>query len=75
LTGNLGLDSENNLVASGISGLALSLIPSTGVFSGSVNAGFGKPSPFYGILLQGIDGGEGLFQTPTITGDIQITSP
>ena len=72
----LSLGPTGALLVSGTSGIVLSLTPSTGVFSGSVKvAGFSKPLPFYGVLLQSLDQGEGLFISPTISGKVEITSP
>jgi hypothetical protein len=63
------------LSVSGTSGIKLSLTPATGVFSGTVDAGFSKRLSFYGVLLQNLDEGAGLFQSPTVSGDVEITSP
>jgi hypothetical protein len=71
----VSLGPTNGLVVSGTSGVKFTLTPSTGVFTGTLNAGLAKPLPFYGVLLQSLDGGEGLFQSPTISGPVQITSP
>jgi kumamolisin len=75
-TGQLSLGPDNVLAVTGNSGIKFSLQPSTGVFSGTVNAAPGLSKlPFYGVLLQPLDGGSGLLQSPTISGQVQITSP
>ena len=76
LTGQVGLSASQALVAAagGIPPFTLSLAPATGLFSGTVEA-FNRKVPFSGALLQPLNGGSGLFQSPTVTGAVQITSP
>ncbi len=73
--GQLSLSPTGALLASGTSDIKLSLAPKSGVFSGTLNLGYPKPVPFAGVLIQRQDGGEGLFETPTVSGEVQITSP
>jgi hypothetical protein len=74
ITGPLSINSVGTIL-SGNTAIKLTLAPATGVFSGTVLAGFTRPVPFSGILVQSLDEGIGLFQTPTLTGEVQITSP
>jgi kumamolisin len=74
VTGPLSINSAGTLL-SGNSAIKLTLTPATGVFSGTVKAGFAQPVPFGGVLIQSLDEGTGLFQTPTLSGEVQITSP
>ncbi|MGA3171626.1 MAG: immunoglobulin domain-containing protein [Chthoniobacteraceae bacterium] len=71
----LSLGSTGGLLVSGTSGIKLSLSPETGVFSGTVNLGYRKLTPFEGVLIQKLDEGSGLFQSPTVSGQAGITSP
>jgi hypothetical protein len=73
--GQLSLGAANALSVAGISGIKLSLRPATGVFTGTVDAAGFTNLPFYGVLLQTLDAGSGLLQSPTISGDVEITSP
>jgi len=75
VTGSLSLSPTTGALLSGNSAIKLTLIPTTGVFSGTVQAGFSAPAPFSGVLLQSLDGGSGLFQSPTLSGQVEITSP
>jgi len=63
------------LLVSGSSSIKLTLTPATGVFSGTLGVGFTPPVPFSGVLIQSLDRGSGLFQTPTLSGEVEITSP
>ena len=74
VTGPLSINYAGTLL-SGNSAIKLTLTPATGVFSGTVKAGFAQPVPFGGVLIQSLDEGTGLFQTPTLSGEVQITSP
>jgi kumamolisin len=75
VTGGLSLSPTTGTLVSGNPAIKLTLIPATGVFSGTVETGFGLPQPFSGVLLQSLDEGSGLFQSPTISGQVEITSP
>ena len=75
ITGNLSLGPTGLLAVGGNGSIKLTLVPKTGVFTGTVSAGFAKPCPFAGVLLQAQDAGAGLFQSPTVSGQVQITSP
>jgi hypothetical protein len=57
-------------------GLSLTVQLATGVFSGTVSVLPGLPKQsYYGVLLQPLDAGSGLFETPTVSGEVEITSP
>jgi hypothetical protein len=75
IQGQLSLGAANALTVSGTSGIKLTVTPGTGVFSGTVEAGFAKPLPFYGVLLQGMDEGSGYFQGAASSGQVEISVP
>ena len=74
ISGPLSINSAGALV-SGATAIKLTLTPTTGVYSGTVQAGFSQPVPFSGVLEQSLNQGLGLFQTPTQSGQVQITAP
>ena len=71
----LSIGPTGSFVVGGSSGIKLSLQSTTGVFSGTVDIGLSKPAPYYGVLLQSLDAGFGFFQSPTLSGSVQISSP
>jgi hypothetical protein len=75
ITGGLTLSPAGALLSSNTS-IKLTLSPTTGIFSGTVSGSdLAKPATFSGAIIQSQDGGFGLFQTLTVSGEVQITSP
>ena len=72
LGGMVDLSADKALeAAGGGASFTLKLSPATGVFTGKLDA-FNKKVPYAGVLLQPLDEGYGLFQSPTVTGEVQI---
>jgi hypothetical protein len=74
VTGPLSLGPTGALV-SGTTSIKLALVPATGIFAGRVDVGSTGPLLFSGAVIQATDGGAGLFQSPTFSGQVEITSP
>ncbi len=75
LTDHLMLATNGSPLVSGSVALKLSVVRKSGLFLGSARIGITKPVSFSGVVLQPLDEGAGLFLTPTVTGDVEITSP
>jgi len=71
----LSLAANGSPQLSGTLSLNLAVTRASGLFSGAVDVGLTKPVPYSGVLLQPINAGAGLFESPTVTGNVGIASP
>jgi hypothetical protein len=71
--GELTLNSKNALVVGGSPHMTFTLNPQNGVYAGAFKpAGASVALPFYGVLMQPLETGTGLFLSGTTSGSVEI---